>query len=92
MLIGLGYGNFLSCGQAISIKGAQPDRLGLATATYYIFLDIGFSAGPYLFGLLVSHAGYRRLYLIMAVVVFATMTLYHFLRKGSGSNSLKQLL
>ncbi|MBN2050363.1 MAG: MFS transporter [Spirochaetales bacterium] len=86
VLIGLGYGNFLSCGHAISIKGAPSDRLGLATATYYMFLDIGFSLGPYLFGLLIPYAGYRGLYFIMALVIFVTIIVYHFLprmKKGT---------
>lgn len=78
-IIGLGYGNFLSCGQAISIKGAPPHRLGLATATYYIFLDVGFGIGPYLFGCLVPFLGYRGLYLMMALVILATIILYYFL-------------
>ena len=78
-IIGLGYGNFLSCGQAISIKGAPPDRLGLATATYYIFLDLGFGIGPYLFGSLVPFTGYRGLYLMMVAVILATIILYYFL-------------
>ena len=78
-IMGLGYGNFLSCGQAISIKGAPPHRLGLATATYYIFLDVGFGVGPYLFGSLVPFTGYRGLYLMMAMVILATIILYYFL-------------
>jgi len=78
-IIGLGYGNFLSCGQAISIKNAPPNRLGLATATYYIFLDIGFGIGPYLFGSLISFMGYKGLYMFMAMVTLATIPLYLFL-------------
>ncbi|MFZ7110917.1 MAG: MFS transporter [Desulfatiglandales bacterium] len=78
-VIGLGWGNFLSCGQAISIKGAPPNRLGLATATYYMFLDVGFGVGPYLFGSLVPFTGYRGLYLMMAAVILATIVLYTFL-------------
>ncbi|HOP86808.1 MAG TPA: MFS transporter [Syntrophorhabdaceae bacterium] len=75
-IIGLGYGNFLSCGQAISIKNAPPNRLGLATATYYIFLDIGFGIGPYLFGSLISFMGYKGLYMFMAIVTLASIPLY----------------
>lgn len=60
-IIGLGYGNFLSCGQTISIKEVPPHRLGLATATYYIFLDLGFGIGSYLFGYLIPLVGYRGL-------------------------------
>jgi MFS family permease len=78
-IIGLGYGNFLSSGQAISIKGAPPNRLGLATATYYMFLDVGFGVGPYLFGSLVPFTGYRGLYLVMAAVTLVTIILYYFL-------------
>jgi MFS family permease len=83
-VIGLGYGNFLSCGQAISIKKASPGRLGVATATYYMFLDIGFGIGPYAFGSLVDSTGYRGLYLIMAASVAATIALYFFLFRGKG--------
>jgi len=78
-IIGLGYGNFLSCGQAIAVKSTSPHRLGLATATYYMFLDIGYGIGPYLFGSLIPFAGYRGLYLLMAMVMFATIILYHFM-------------
>jgi MFS family permease len=86
-IMGLGYGNFLSCGQAISIKEAPPHRLGLATATYYIFLDVGFGIGPYLFGSLVPIMGYRGLYLIMAAVIFATIILYSFLYRRKASSA-----
>ena len=85
--MGLGYGNFLSCGQAISIKEAPPNRLGLATATYYMFLDVGFGIGPYLFGSLVPFTGYRSLYFMMAAVIFATILLYTFLHPGKASPS-----
>ena len=85
-IIGLGYGNFLSCGQAISIKEAPPHRLGLATATYYIFLDVGFGVGPYLFGSLVPFTGYRGLYLMMAMVILATIILYYFLYRRKVSS------
>jgi len=82
-IIGLGYGNFLSCGQAISVKSTSPNRFGLATATYYMFLDIGFGVGPYLFGSLVPVTGYRGLYFVMAMVILSTTLLYYFLYRKS---------
>jgi len=85
-IIGLGYGNFLSCGQAISIKSAPPNRFGLATATYYMFLDVGFGTGPYLFGSLVPFTGYRGLYLVIAMVILATIFLYYFLYRSRVSS------
>ncbi len=78
-IIGLGYGNFISCAQAISIKDVSPHRLGLATATFFIFVDLGFGAGPYLLGFLIPFTGYRGLYLMMAVLILATIPLYYFL-------------
>ncbi len=82
-IIGLGYGNFLSCGQAISVKSTSPNRFGLATATYYMFLDVGFGVGPYLFGSLVPITGYRGLYFVMAMVILITIVLYYCLYRKS---------
>jgi predicted MFS family arabinose efflux permease len=78
-IIGLGYGNFMSCAQAISIQVALPHRFGLATATYYVFLDFGIGIGPYMLGSLVPFTGYRGLYLMMAILALATISLYYFL-------------
>lgn len=78
-IIGLGYGNFVSCGQAIAIKEVPPHRLGLATATYFMLLDLGIGIGPYLLGSLVPFLGYRGLYSIMSVMILATIPLYYFL-------------
>jgi len=82
---GLGYGNFISSAQAISVKGLPSHRLGLATSTFFIFVDLGFGLGPYLFGFLIPFTGYRGLYLVISVLVLATIILYHFLygRKAS---------
>ena len=78
-IIGLGFGNFLSCAQAISIKAPPLHRLGLATSTYFIFLDLGVAVGPYLLGSLVPHIGYRNLFLIMVVMILVSVVFYHFL-------------
>ena len=78
-IIGFGYGNFISCAQAISIKEVLPHRFGLATSTYFIFVDLGFGVGPYLLGSLVPFTGYRGLYLMMTIVILATIPLYYFL-------------
>jgi len=83
---GLGYGNFISCAQAISIKGIPPGRLGLATSTFFIFVDLGFGAGPYLLGSLIPFTGYRGLYLVMVVLILATIVLYFFLHGKKASS------
>ena len=85
-IIGLGYGNFMSSAQTIAIKAVGPHRFGLATATYYVFLDLGISIGPYLLGSLIPFTGFRGLYLLMAALAFTTLPLYYFLH-GSKTSS-----
>jgi len=78
VIIGLGYGNFFSCGHAIAIKSVPPEKIGLATATYYIFIDIGSGVGPYIFGSLLPFMDYKGLFFLLSLVVFSTLLLYRF--------------
>jgi MFS family permease len=87
-LVGLGYGTLSSSGQAISIKVSPKERMGLATSTWFIFLDGGIGIGPFILGFLIPLMGYRGLYLIMGIIVFACLFLYYFLhgRKAGKKN------
>jgi len=78
-IIGLGYGNFLSCGQAIAINMVPPQNFGLATATYFIFMDFGIGVGPYLLGLVVPFIGYRGLYVTTSMIILVAVLIYHLL-------------
>ncbi|MGG3914249.1 MFS transporter [Rossellomorea vietnamensis] len=78
VLIGLGFGNMQSVTQAIAVKAVPPERVGLATSTYYISLDAGLGFGPYVLGFLIPLTGYRSLYMIMGILVAATLVLYYF--------------
>jgi predicted MFS family arabinose efflux permease len=53
--------------------------MGLATSTFFIFLDAGLGFGPYLLGFIIPLTGYSSLYVILGVVVLATIVLYYFL-------------
>ena len=55
------------------------NKMGLATSTYYIFLDIGGGAGPYIFGFAGESLGYRAMYQICAFIVFIVLILYFLL-------------
>lgn len=79
IIIGFGYGNIQSCCQAISIKSVPPEKVGLSTATFSIFLDIGLGFGPYILGLFMSLMSYSHLYAFLAVVVLLTIALYYVL-------------
>lgn len=78
-LIGLGFGNMQSSAQAIAVKRTPPQRMGLATSTYFIFLDAGLGFGPYVLGLLIPLTGYRTLYVILGAAVLISSILYYFL-------------
>jgi MFS family permease len=79
-MFGLGYGNYMSCSQAIAIQLTEPHRYGLAISTFFIFFDLGLGVGPFLLGFLVPFTGFRGLYLLMVVVILAGIVLYHFLQ------------
>lgn len=78
-VIGLGYGTIVSCSQAIAVKESPRHRVGLATSTFFICLDGGIGAGPYLLGFVIPLLGFRGLYLALAVVVLSCIFLYHIL-------------
>ena len=77
--LGLGFGTFLSSGQAIAITVSPQHRMGLATATFFSLTDGGVGIGPFFLGFLVPVIGFRELYVIMAISTIATMCLYYFL-------------
>lgn len=78
-LIGLGFGNMQSSTQAIAVMQVGPQAMGLATSTFFIFLDVGLGFGPYLLGLIISHSGYATLYAMLAALALLGIPLYHLL-------------
>lgn len=77
LLLGAGFGNFQSTGQAVALTLVPRRRFGQATSTFFIFFDLGIGLGPYLFGFLVPVAGYGGLYLAAAASVALSMPLYY---------------
>ncbi|MDN3233163.1 MULTISPECIES: MFS transporter [Priestia] len=80
---------FVSSAQASAIKAAPSNRVGLATSTFFIFLDGGIGVGPFILGLLIPMTGYRNLYIIMAVIVLLTLFLYYFLHGKHASKRVE---
>ena len=75
--MGLGFGNFNSAAQTIALKNADPSRLALATATYFMFLDLGFGLGPYILGHIIEGLGYRSLYMIISCIGLICIPIYY---------------
>ncbi|MFS0577094.1 MFS transporter [Sporosarcina sp. 179-K 3D1 HS] len=89
-VIGLGYGNFQSCSQALAIKVTPPHRMGLANSTYFICLDLGLGLGPFLLGYLVPAFGYSGLYGSLVGVIVVGILVYHMLH-GRRDKEIYQL-
>ncbi len=78
-IIGIGYGNISSTLQALAIKVTTFEKMGLATSTYFIGLDVGLGFGPYFLGFLIPSLGYSNLYVWLGIFMIALMILYYFL-------------
>lgn len=79
VFIGLGYGTLQSSSQALAIKLSPAHRMGLATSTFYIFVDIGIGFGPFALGFITPLVGFRGMYLLIAAMLAASVVLYHLL-------------
>lgn len=92
VFIGLGYGTIIPSSQAIAVKAAPKEKIGLATSTFYMLADLGAGFAPFLLGMLIPLLGYRHLYLTMGLLVIGITVLYYFLhgRKAGQERLAKQ--
>ncbi|WP_079504656.1 MFS transporter [Mesobacillus jeotgali] len=88
-LIGLGYGNFQSIAQTVAIKMTPPHRMGLATSTFFIMMDMGIGVGPFLLGFMIPDFGYSGLYLAMVPLILFGIIIYYVLH-GKKEKNLTQ--
>ncbi|MBC1272900.1 MFS transporter [Listeria booriae] len=75
-LIGLGYGTFMSNGQAVSLKSCEPHRIGIALSTYFIGLDLGLGIGPYIMGEIHHTLSFQGLYILAGIIALACIFVY----------------
>lgn len=76
--VGLGFGTYMSCSQAIIISVAPLQRMGLATSTFFVFMDLSIGIGPFFLGYIVPFVHFRGMYMILAVVLVCCCVLYYF--------------
>lgn len=89
ILIGLGFGNMQSCTQAIAVKLTPSHRMGLATSTFFIFLDAGLGFGPYVLGFFIPYTSYSTLYQVLGIIVLVSTALYFLLHGKKERASFK---
>ena len=77
IFIGLGYGTFMSNGQAICVKLTPAYRSGIAVSTYFIMLDVGLGFGPYFLGAFKEIIGFNGIYEATAVGSLACAAIYY---------------
>ncbi|MDQ0204179.1 MFS transporter [Pectinatus haikarae] len=77
-LVGLGYGTFMSNGQAVCIKLTPPHRISVALSTYFVALDLGIGVGPYILGSLRDFMAFQQLYAVAGAVAVVCFILYYF--------------
>ena len=82
LLLGVGFANFQSVGQAVSLSLVSRSRYAQATTTFYIFFDLGIGLGPYIFGRFIPTAGYEGMYLALSLMVLASIGLYRMVHGG----------
>ena len=87
-LIGLGYGTFMSNGQAVCLKLVEPSKVSIALSTYFIGLDLGLGFGPYALGTVHSFLSYSGIYVLCAVLTVAVSILYSIFYKGNSGKTI----
>ena len=76
VFVGLGYGTYMSNGQAVVIKMVPVHRIGVATSTYFIALDLGLGVGPYILGAWKETVGFTGMFSTTAVIALVALVCY----------------
>lgn len=79
-IMSIGQGCFFTAMQALVMKGAKSQRLGVVTSTFFLFVDAGSGLGSAALGALVPGVGYDGMYLVCAgaaVLLGVYYTLVH---------------
>jgi MFS family permease len=73
---GTGFGAVQPSMQALSVLFVPPERRGAATATYFLFLDLGLGLGSVLWGLVAQSYGYELMYLAAIIPSLISLFVY----------------
>ena len=79
VFVGLGYGTFMSNGQAVCIKLTPVHRVGVGISTYFVALDLGLGVSPYILGELRPVIGFNGIYELVAFMSVICFIMYHFM-------------
>lgn len=84
LVLGAGYGTVTSTCHALSLSCAVAGKLGLATSTYFVMMDLGIGIGPFLAGILAETFGFQTAYLAMGALALFGIDFYYIQLGKSG--------
>lgn len=76
-LLGLGTGTLISSSHVIAVSISPAHRVGLATSTFFVMLDLGTGIGPVLLGLVIARWDAATMYAGLAGLVVMAAGVYH---------------
>ena len=76
-LIGVGYGTLFPSFQTIAIQSAEPQRRGLATATFLSMFDSGIGIGSFVVGFVGDKIGFSSLYFYASIYILLGLAIYY---------------
>ncbi|WP_019146690.1 MFS transporter [Timonella senegalensis] len=76
VFMGFGFGALMPALQSVITAKSPLPRVGLATATFFLMLDIGTGIGPIVLGLAIPHLGYQGMYFLLAGIIVVAAALY----------------
>ena len=87
-LIALGYGTLISSAQVIVVKKVDKYRMGMATSTFFLGMDLGMGIGSTITGQLIEWFDFRTMYTILARVVALFFIYYHIVHGRMADKSI----
>ena len=92
-LVGMGFGSITSSLLATVISIVPIDRVAVANATYFMFVDTTAAIGPMVIGLFIPFVGYRGMFILALIMVGICLPSYYFLhgRKYGSKKRINQL-
>lgn len=78
-ILGISYGAIFPSFQTITVKLSAANRSGVATATFFLFYDLGFGLGAFILALIASALGYAFMFRIVSALVLFSLILFYYL-------------
>ncbi|MDD4766115.1 MAG: MFS transporter [Desulfotomaculaceae bacterium] len=76
IVYGMGYGAVQPTTQALSVLYVPMERRGAATATFFLFLDLGMCLGAIMWGFVAQYIGYGLMYLMVIIPTLLALLVY----------------